>query len=317
MTLSCIIIDAGARYGIHPTWMEIKDNAEFHLFEVDETEAQRLKKKYELSHNINIHNIALFSEQKKISLFKRDHRGLNSFFQNNELFINDHNFMLMDMTNDYKLTVKTNTIDNFFADITPHFLKIDTEGSELDILKGSKNKLMQSILGVRTEVHFAEVYKNVPLFGQIYEFMRECDFELINLSYDGKGHSYSEYTLPNKYGQLISTDAVWIKNIKSILSDNNVNMLEDVILLSLFLLFNNATDMALSLLIRGKKEFNLKYTKLEKDLIFLKLKASVAHLFKSIVCLPYTNKEKLYQTYLMLFNQEFPKQNEFYETFQL
>ena len=40
--LNCVVVDAGARYGLHPSWAELRGIAEFHLFEMDADEADRL-----------------------------------------------------------------------------------------------------------------------------------------------------------------------------------------------------------------------------------------------------------------------------------
>src|SRR5438132_1133191 len=40
------VIDAGGRYGLHPTWKPFTGELDYYLFEPDATEAQRLARKY-------------------------------------------------------------------------------------------------------------------------------------------------------------------------------------------------------------------------------------------------------------------------------
>ena len=58
------------------------------------------------------------------------------------------------------------------------FLSLDTQGSELDILKGAEITL-NSCVGLQLEVAFAEVYKGQPLFNDIDVFLRSKGFVFI------------------------------------------------------------------------------------------------------------------------------------------
>lgn len=64
----------------------------------------------------------------------------------------------------------------------PDVLKIDTQGSELEILEGAKQALDHSVLLAEIEVSFLERYSGQPLFDDIVRFMRDAGFELIELS---------------------------------------------------------------------------------------------------------------------------------------
>lgn len=53
-----VIVDIGARYGIHPSWRYLSKDAIFHLVEADYDESIRLKFKYRSDKNIIVHNCA-------------------------------------------------------------------------------------------------------------------------------------------------------------------------------------------------------------------------------------------------------------------
>lgn len=63
----------------------------------------------------------------------------------------------------------------------PDYLSIDTQGSEFDILEGSKNILKKNILAVNTEVSFSELYIGSKLFFNLDKFMKNKGFYLANI----------------------------------------------------------------------------------------------------------------------------------------
>jgi FkbM family methyltransferase len=81
--LSCVVVDAGARYGLHPSWAELRGIAEFHLFEMDPEEAKRLSHKYRSDPLITVHPIALYSSDTMLKFQISEHQALNSVFRVN------------------------------------------------------------------------------------------------------------------------------------------------------------------------------------------------------------------------------------------
>lgn len=63
----------------------------------------------------------------------------------------------------------------------PDFLKLDTQGSELDILRGASRTLAQTSL-VEVEVEFYPMYKGQPLFADVDAHLRSAGFELLYLN---------------------------------------------------------------------------------------------------------------------------------------
>lgn len=75
--------------------------------------------------------------------------------------------------------VQTQRLDDVFhGDVD--FIKLDTQGSELLILKGG-TKTLKRVLGVIIEVEFFEHYMNQPLFGDVDAFMRSNHFALMEM----------------------------------------------------------------------------------------------------------------------------------------
>ena len=59
-------------------------------------------------------------------------------------------------------------------------LKLDTQGSELSILRSGK-KVVSSTLVVMTEAEFLPFYKNQPLFSSVHGFLSERGFRLLDI----------------------------------------------------------------------------------------------------------------------------------------
>ena len=81
--------------------------------------------------------------------------------------------------------MSVDTLDNVFQKstlegrvevINPDFVKLDTQGTELYILKGMQHTLTRSIFSVEVEVEFIEMYQDQPLFNEVDSFMRERRF---------------------------------------------------------------------------------------------------------------------------------------------
>ena len=72
----------------------------------------------------------------------------------------------------YKETlVKTETIDNLFKDRIFDFVKLDTQGSEMDILRGGKNVFARTHF-VQLELSFVDYNKGAPQFAECVSIMK-------------------------------------------------------------------------------------------------------------------------------------------------
>lgn len=313
MPIKCRVIDAGARYGLHPSWESLSNFAEFHLFEPDLEEARRLSQKYEGQTNISIHAKALYSHSTNLKFRVSRHRALNSILPANTSLLKQQSYKLAEFDTLDTFEVEAVSLDDYYRDAPIHFLKLDVEGAELDVLRGATNQLEKSILGVRSEVLFAEIYQGCPLFGDINKFLIDQGFELLNLDYDGKGAAMSPYAYPNKYGRLISTDGVWVKPFSNIFSSNAGNVAENVILMAIFLLENCAADVCVSLLLNAVEGEGIDISIFSGDPMYRHLRYKIATHFKSLSYIPSIDFEKLCSTYLKIFGHEFPRLNDFYQ----
>lgn len=82
-----------------------------------------------------------------------------------------------------EIEIDTITLDDFCSreGIVPDFLKIDTQGSELEILEQGFRLNLEELIGLEVEVEFVELYKGQPLFSEVEVFLRNKGFELFGL----------------------------------------------------------------------------------------------------------------------------------------
>jgi len=313
MGIDTIVIDAGARYGLHPSWSDLRGLVEFHLFELDEEEAARLKLKYQNDTRITVHPIGLFNSDTELQLNVTAHRALNSVFSVDEKLLQRNDYFVRDFAIAGERRVPVRSIDSFFSGRDVHFLKLDTEGAEYEILKGAVGVLGSTVLGVRSEVLFAPIYKDAPLFGEIHRLMLDCGFELLNLDYTGAGNKAGRFTLPGRYGKLINSDAVWVVNNDRLFSRHSTRLLHDVVRFAVFLLNNGASDLAVDTLVRAVTQAGVSFAEIKDDPLFRALHKKMLLLFKSLLGLPMLLESEITSTYRTIFGADFPLMNKFYE----
>lgn len=75
------------------------------------------------------------------------------------------------------------------------FLKLDTQGSELEILRSGGETVLNGVLGVGVEVEFRELYRQQPRFSEIEQYLRDQGFELMLLE---PAHLRTDWPLARK-----------------------------------------------------------------------------------------------------------------------
>lgn len=197
------LLDIGAAQGIGlELWNAYLDQVSRILFEPDPDAFQQLRST--LGHNDKAINAALWSSSCKKKLYLTKKRMCSSLYEPNltytSLFPDPERWHVEEVKD-----IKTDTLDSF--DLSPvDFIKIDTQGSELDILQGGV-KTLDSCLGIELEVEFVEIYKNQPLFDKVLSFMLSKNFEFFDFVVE---YRYNRETL-NRTGQLAFADALFLR----------------------------------------------------------------------------------------------------------
>src|SRR6516164_549879 len=102
--------------------------------------------------------------------------------------------------------------------LAPDFLSLDTQGSELNILKGGAQTFHDHCVALATEIEFHPMYKGQPLFSAIFDFALHHGFHFV-------GFTYLQEISPNRLplgarakGVLAFGDALFFRNIDSVRS---------------------------------------------------------------------------------------------------
>jgi len=312
--IDCVVVDGGARYGLHPTWADMRTIAHFHLFEMDVQEAERLRTKYQNDPLIAVYPFGLYRDDTILQYTVNEHRALNSLFSPHDELLKRNEYMLRAFTPIDVKEANVRSIDSMFQGKPIHFLKLDVEGAEYDVLSGGLIALRSSVLAVRAEVLFSPVYKGAAPFGDVHKLLLDEGFELLNLDYTGAGNKAGRFSLPGHYGKLISTDAVWVVNDDRLFTSNGNALRDDVIRMACFLINNGATDLAIEVLQRGVLTANISFDAVRKDPLFAYLHRKVLLLFKSLLDRPMWAESDIAAVYNQIFGLEFPALNRFYES---
>jgi FkbM family methyltransferase len=312
--LNCLIVDAGARYGLHPSWAELRGIAEFHLFEIDQEEAQRLSKKYGKDELVTVYPVALYSSDTTLKFRVSEHQALNSVFQSNDELLRNNDYMLREFAVTAMRTSEARSVDSLFSGCDVHFLKLDVEGAEYELLKGAREKLRTTVLGVRSEVLFAPIYKGAPLFGDLHRLMLDYGFELLNLDYAGAGNKAGRFTMPGRYGKLLSSDAVWVVGNDRLFAATGDRLRDDVVRFALFTMLNGATDIAIDTLLRAVTKEGVSFDQCRDDPLYFALHRKSLLLFKSLLGLPMLEEDDITSVYKTIFGCDFPLRNQFYQS---
>ena len=255
------VIDAGGRYGIHPTWSDFPGDLNYLAFEPDTEEAERLAETVTRK-GYQVLSLALADRPGLRKMYFPRHRGCASFYlpdMNSEWFAR---YRPGEGEVDEERDVSTNTVDNVCQElgIATDFLKIDTEGSEFEVLCGASQQLAKNVIGLRTTAYFRSLYKGQKIFPAMHNFLMEKGFFLLNLDYFGRGvPAINLFGNPDplspdteRYGTIEGVDGVWIKRLALLLDDSNCaseHLTGTVMKFALFCMMNHAPDVGLGILL--------------------------------------------------------------------
>ena len=174
------IIDIGAHKGeFLEKMLKIEKVNLFYAFEPQKDIFDILNKKFSSNDKITLLNYALDKEitNKKLQINKFSMTSSLAEINEKSLYLKLKNFLTRSKSNfvdEYE--VQTNTVDNVFKDVNLEktLLKIDVEGFEMNVIKGSKIKLKE-IPYILIENQFGNHYKNSN-FNDIKDVLLKYNF---------------------------------------------------------------------------------------------------------------------------------------------
>lgn len=85
-------------------------------------------------------------------------------------------------------SVEIKRLDSILGNLLSHikidtpriFLKVDTQGYDLEVVKGAE-LVLGRIVGLQAELSVTPIYKNMPHYTKVLEYFESLDFALMNL----------------------------------------------------------------------------------------------------------------------------------------
>lgn len=321
--LKTVVVDAGARYGLHPSWKPFKGEMDYYLFEPDSTEASRLEVKYaSRSAEIKVEAKALGCKAGELTLNLFRNKAMSTSTTRNpvsELFKGERE-KEVEVVETIKAPMVT--IDQYAKDknLKVDFLKLDTEGTEFEILQGALSEIENNVLGVRCEVAFDFIFEGKELFSDLHTFMLDKGYFLLNLDYLGKGdYQIEEVNTADRYGILTACDGVWLKRFDSILGKGSSKSEEalKVMKLATFCFHNSAPDVSIKLLLEAREKFDHSFTEFKEAKLYFHLDKLIHKHFYGLKWQPGQSLKNNQEIYYRIFEKDMKVMNDYMESLVL
>ena len=249
------VIDVGARGDVHPIFREVAPLIDMIAVEPDAAEVQRLQaapKPGPQYRSLRYLPCALGRADGEQVLHLCRSPGVSSFYQPDRevlaRFPDADRFEIVSSA-----TVPVRSLDSLLDDRAvrpPHqldFVKIDTQGSELDILRGATRNLASRIVGVEVEVEFTPLYRSQPVFRDVDAVLSGQGFTLFKLRRQELVRRTFAECAHRTAGQVMFADALYLRDpLNSVTSWHpSAHQMEALILLAMLY---DLYDFALELL---------------------------------------------------------------------
>jgi FkbM family methyltransferase len=204
------LVDVGASGGLQAHWQSHRRYLRVIGFEPDARAFEELASQQDQM--ARCLNTGLHSSRGSFSFYLTRKQQNSSCFKPNKILLDRfHNPSRFDILSE--TTIACRTLDDVLLEqnlTDVDFIKLDTQGSELEILKGATSILNHSAFGLEIEVSFAEIYLGQPLFADVDHFVRQQGYNLIDLRTISWKRSVGA-NVGNSKGQLMHADALYFK----------------------------------------------------------------------------------------------------------
>lgn len=216
--------DIGARGGAHDIVDPIASLVSVVGFEPDKNECDRIKNSEELASryaSLEVLPVALSDDEKQVTLHLVSSATNHSLLPPNVSFVDRYNmnekWTLVGIEQWHATTLDRLIFPEAESNrefVPAEFLKIDTQGTEFEILSGARRTLLEQTVAVVTEVSFAEIYEGQKLFSEVELLMRDLGFTFYGFS--NGPHSRSKKVLDKRHHvtaeRIMYADAVFFKD---------------------------------------------------------------------------------------------------------
>ena len=197
-----IIIDIGANTGQTATEMrKIFPKASIYSFEPIPTCFEKLNQSMKGDKKFHSYCVGLGDKTSTAEFNVNDFNPSSSLLETSDIGKKIYPHISKTTTN----TIQIKKLDDYKIlnnQSKPSLIKIDVQGFEDKVIKGGLKTIANATI-VIIETSFQKIYKDQPLFGDIYEAMIKIGFEF-------KG--FSETYIHSQNGQTLFTDSIFISS---------------------------------------------------------------------------------------------------------
>jgi FkbM family methyltransferase len=180
---SDVVFDVGANVGeFTECVLAFQPWAIIHAFEPISEVFEVLQRKFKDYPGIFCRNVALGRERGEQAINVSSYAQASSFLENGRV-LKDRVYGI-DFTPVKTETVRVKTAAGYARASGVDrikLLKLDVQGYELEVLKGAE-PILDRIEFIYAEAQFQELYKNGPLFDEVFEFLSKRGFELLRMT---------------------------------------------------------------------------------------------------------------------------------------
>lgn len=215
-------------------------------FDSNDEEIKKIKKSYKFKNFYNFRAYPYFiGKDNNIEIFNiYSSSGYSSKFKIDDYY---KKTFLKDIKLEKSFEIKSISLDSFIISekLNPDLIKIDTQGSELEILQNAEFSLNKCLM-IETEVEIIPIYKNQPLFHDVTAFLYSKGFHLVYLN---RVFMQKRFAKKPCRGQITFCDASYVLNIENVLNLSIDKQIKYI----LFLINYGLIDSAIELLDKNEE----------------------------------------------------------------
>jgi len=183
-------LDVGARSGLPKHLITHKDFFNFYLCEPEREEAKLLE-----SQGYNVIDKALYSKEGRERFYVTAKIGSSSLLKSSKLRTQFFRPWTSEIVDEYD--VETTTVDDVERErnISFDYIKLDTQGSEMEILSGAKNT---KALFITTEISMMQIYEGQKTFYDIVPNLNNRGYMIAEWSVSDYRPIDKKYRVPSR-----------------------------------------------------------------------------------------------------------------------
>ncbi len=213
-----VLVDVGARGGLQSRWKPAASALTWVGFEPDPRSWDGIELS-ELPERHHLLRTALSEAAGFVTFHRTRGEGESSILRPNTPFLKQFGRPeRFDVVETVELAVDTLDARLTALGLRADVIKLDTQGSELAILKGAASTLAAGVIAVDVEVEFSQMYEDQPLFGDVDAYLRPFGLQLFDVS-PRRFPYHAGSTLHLARGPVVWAETIYLRTADAIRRD--------------------------------------------------------------------------------------------------